>query len=165
MPTDGHSKLQRQLSGDLAGAGGELGEAGEDQEDGGLLLLLLGFDLGDLVLGGGEAGGRPFDFAEPSLAFGFVDPVFEVVTDLFQAGFLLQGDDQDRAADAGVFVDAVGSVGPPALAQRLLPPLEVGQELLPFLDCDSSVFLGWAEIAAAGDEGPVCFERVDRVDG
>ncbi|MCG7527185.1 hypothetical protein MHW47_22400 [Streptomyces sp. OfavH-34-F] len=31
-------------------------------------------------------------------------------------------------------MDAVGSVGPPALAQRQLPPLEVGQELLPFID-------------------------------
>ncbi|MGW2182966.1 hypothetical protein ACWCXX_33860 [Streptomyces sp. NPDC001732] len=71
------------------------------QEDGGLLLFLLGLDLGDLALGGGEAGGQAFDFAESSFAFGFGDPLFEVVADLFQAGLLVQGDDQDRAADAG----------------------------------------------------------------
>ncbi|MFE9797113.1 hypothetical protein ACFYRL_35960 [Streptomyces goshikiensis] len=74
---------------------------GRPRKTGGLLLLLLGLDLGDLVLGGGEAGGQAFDFAEPSFAFGFGDLVFEVVAALFQAGLLVQGDDQDRAADAG----------------------------------------------------------------
>ncbi|MEV8289618.1 hypothetical protein [Streptomyces niveus] len=48
-------------------------------------------------------------------------------------------------------MDAVGSVGPPTLAQRQLPPLEVGEELLPLLGGDSPVFLGWAEIAATGE--------------
>jgi hypothetical protein len=47
-----------------------VGEVGQPEEDGGLLLLLLGFDLGDFVFGGGEAGGQSFDFAEPSFAFG-----------------------------------------------------------------------------------------------
>ncbi|MFE3588113.1 hypothetical protein ACFXOY_11370 [Streptomyces niveus] len=30
---------------------------------------------------------------------------------------------------------------------------------------DSPVFLGWAEVAATGDEGAVRFERIDGVDG
>lgn len=92
----------------------QLGEPRQAQEDGRLLLLLLGFDPGDLVFGAGEAGGQSFDFAEPSFAFGFGDPVLEVVADLFETGLLVRRDDQDRAADAGVFVDAVGSVGSPA---------------------------------------------------
>jgi hypothetical protein len=66
---------------------------------------LLGFYLGDLVLGGGEAGGQAFEFAEPSLAFGFGDPRSEVVADPFRAGLLIQGHDQDRPAHAGVFMD------------------------------------------------------------
>lgn len=77
------------LLGGFAGADGELGEGGQAQEDGGLLLL-LSIDLGDLILGGGEAGKQSFDFAEPPFAFGFGDPVFEVVADLFEAGLLVQ---------------------------------------------------------------------------
>ncbi|MFF0451699.1 hypothetical protein ACFYT4_36070 [Streptomyces sp. NPDC004609] len=69
---------------------------------------MLGFDLGDLVLGG-EADGQSFDFAKPSFAFGFGDPVFEVVADLFQAGLLVEGDDQDGAADAGFSELSLGS--------------------------------------------------------
>lgn len=57
--------------------------------------------------------------------------LFEVVTDLFQAGLIVQGDDQGRA----VFLDAADAVavGPPALSQRQLPPLEVRRELIPSL--------------------------------
>lgn len=96
----GKFALQRLLGG-FAVPSGELGEGGQAQEDGGLLLLLLGFDLGDFVFGGGEAGGQSFELAEPFFAFGFGDPVFEVVADLFEAGLFVQSDDQDRAADAG----------------------------------------------------------------
>jgi hypothetical protein len=38
-------------------------------------------ELGEFVLGGGEADPQAFDFAEPALAFGFGDPVGEVVAD------------------------------------------------------------------------------------
>ena len=43
-------------------------------------------DLGELVLGAGEADLQALDLAEPALPFGLGDPVVQVVQDLFQAG-------------------------------------------------------------------------------
>lgn len=45
-------------------------------------------DLGEFLLGSGEADLESFDFTEPALAVGFGDAGQQVVTDLEQAGAL-----------------------------------------------------------------------------
>src|SRR5271169_6580206 len=61
---------------------------------------------------------------------------------------------------------AAGSVGPSAVAESDLPPLEVAEELVPFGVAGNAVFLAGAGGAAAGDERPVGvddFFGVDRL--
>lgn len=45
-------------------------------------------DLGEFLLGPGEADLQPLDLAEPALAVGFGDPAGQVVADLQQPGLL-----------------------------------------------------------------------------
>jgi hypothetical protein len=45
-----------------------------------------GVDLGELVLGAGEADLEALDLAEPAFAFGFGDAVVQVVPDFFETG-------------------------------------------------------------------------------
>ena len=54
-----------------------------------LVLALQGrVDLGELVLGAGEADLQAVDFAGPAFAFGFGDAVVQVVADLLEPGAL-----------------------------------------------------------------------------
>jgi hypothetical protein len=53
----------------------------------GLVAALQGrVDLGELVLGAGEADLEALDLAEPAFAFGLGDAVVQVVPDLLKAG-------------------------------------------------------------------------------
>jgi hypothetical protein len=45
-------------------------------------------NLGELVVGAGEADFEPFDLAVPAFAFGFADAGGEVVADLADSGLL-----------------------------------------------------------------------------
>jgi hypothetical protein len=65
-----------------SGAAGAIGECGHAELDGGGSSLEGGVDLGELVLGAGEADFESFDFAEPAFPFGFDDAGVEVVADL-----------------------------------------------------------------------------------
>ena len=55
-------------------------------------------DLGELVLGAGEADLQAVDFAEPALASGFGDAVVQVGADLLEPGALGWVWPQERAA-------------------------------------------------------------------
>src|SRR5690348_3779233 len=68
-------------------------------------------DLGDFVVGAGQAELESFDFAEPSFAFGLGDPGDEVVADVNDSLPLSRIWPVHRAAQAGVLVDARGGVG------------------------------------------------------
>jgi hypothetical protein len=70
-------------------------------------------------LGGGgvETDLESFDFAEPAVAASFAGAFAEVLDDLDEAAPLAGDDLEDRAADAGVFVFAGGSVGAAAGAE------------------------------------------------
>jgi hypothetical protein len=57
-------------------------------------------DLGEFLLGSGEADLEPFDFTEPALAAGFVDAGQQVVTDLEQARALGRVRAEQGAAQA-----------------------------------------------------------------
>src|SRR5215469_16901231 len=98
-------------------------------------------DLGELVLGAGEADFEPFDFAEPSFAFGFGDTGDEVVADLGDAGPLGGVWPVQGAAQAGVLVDARGAEGAAAQAGGDLAAFEVAEEFLPFGVGGGAVFL------------------------
>ncbi len=71
-------------------------------------------DLGEFVVGAGEADLESFDFAEPAFVFGLADPGGQVVADLGDAGPLGGVGPEHRAADAGVLVDAGGGERPAA---------------------------------------------------
>jgi len=57
-------------------------------------------DLGELVVGAGEADLQSFGFAGPALASGFGDAVVQVGPDLLEPGALGWVWPQERAADA-----------------------------------------------------------------
>ena len=106
-----------------------------------------GSDLNDLGFGSGEADAQPFNFAEPTLPFSFGDPVEEVVADLHQPGTLRRIWPQERAADAGVLMDACRSVCAGAGADGNLSALEVTEEVVPLGIGGGAVLLG-------GPQGP-----------
>jgi hypothetical protein len=89
-------------------------------------------DLGEFGAGSGEADLEAFDFAEPSFAAGFFDPGQQVLADIEEALALGWVGAQQRAAQAGVLVDAGGGVGATAGAEGDLAMLEVAEKLLPF---------------------------------
>jgi hypothetical protein len=72
------------VSGSPGAAAGDIGERGHAELDGGGASPQGLVDLGELVLGAGEAYLESFDFAEPALLFGFGDAGVEVVADLDQ---------------------------------------------------------------------------------
>ena len=76
---------------------------------------------------------QSFDFAEPAFVFGFGDAGDEVVADLGEPARWAGSGQSMRAADAGVLVDAWGAERAAAGADGNLAPLEVAEELLPFL--------------------------------
>jgi hypothetical protein len=73
------------------GAAGDVGERGHAEVDGLVLALQGRVDLGELVLGAGEADLEALDLAEPAFAFGLGDAVVQVVPDLLEAGPLGRG--------------------------------------------------------------------------
>ena len=84
-----------------------------------------GVGLGEFLFGTGEADLESFGFAGPAFAFGFGDAGQEVGADLLQAGPLGGVDPEERAADAGVLVDAGGAVCSSAVAEGDAAALEV----------------------------------------
>ncbi|WP_200841591.1 hypothetical protein [Actinomadura sp. K4S16] len=66
------------------GAARDFGEGGYAELDRFALASQGRLDLGELVLGAGEADHQALDFAEPALLFGFGDAVVQVGADLFQ---------------------------------------------------------------------------------
>ena len=68
------------------GAACDVGERGHAELDGLALAAQGGVDLGELVLGAGEADLEALDLAEPALALGFVDAVVQVGPPLCRAG-------------------------------------------------------------------------------
>lgn len=72
---------------------------------------------------------------------------------------------EHRAADAGVFVNAGGAERAAACSDGDFAPLEVAEELLPFLVGGDAVFLARAEGPSAGEEGQVRLDRFFGVDG
>jgi hypothetical protein len=68
------------------GAACDVGECGHAEVDGLVAALPGRVDLGELVLGAGEADLQALDLAEPALAFGLGDAVVQVVPDLLEPG-------------------------------------------------------------------------------
>lgn len=114
---------------------------------------------------GVEADLESFDFSEPAVAAGFADAVAEVLDDLDDAATLAGVDLEDRAADAGVFVLAGGSVGPSAGAEGHLAELEVLLEVLPLRRSRLAVFLLGTFGPAPVEEAPVGAHQVVLEDG
>ena len=122
-------------------------------------------DLGEFGAGSGEADLEAFDFAEPSFAAGFFDPGQQVLADIEEALALGWVGAQQRAAQAGVLVDAGGGVGATAGAEGDLAMLEVAEKLLPFCVGRGPVFLGRAQRPAAGNECAVAVDGFLGIDG
>jgi hypothetical protein len=122
-------------------------------------------DLGELVLGAGEADFEAFGFAEPAFAFGFGDAGDAGDADFGDAGPLVGVGPVQGAAQAGVLVDAGGAEGAAAEAGGELAALEVAEEFGPFGVGGGAVFLGRPQRAAAGEEGQVGLDRLVGVGG
>jgi hypothetical protein len=88
-------------------------------------------DLGELVVGGGEADLESFGFAGPAFAFGLGDAGQEVVADVLQSLFLGRVNPEEGTPGACVFMDAAGSPGPAAVPEGKAAAFEVAEELFP----------------------------------
>lgn len=97
----------------------------DSQEDRGIPAGLSGVQPGEFLLGCGVTDGEPLNFAELSSAFGFGNPVGEIVADLDQPRPFGQRHNEDGASNACVFVRATGSAGPTAVTEGNFAPLEV----------------------------------------
>ncbi len=123
-------------------------------------------DLGELVVGAGEADLESFDFAEPAFVFGFADAGDQVVADLGDAGPLGGVGPEHRAADAGVLMDAGGGERPAAVC-----PAETLRRSKWPRNCShsSSVGVRYSSVgsqgAAAGQECQVVLDHLVGVDG
>jgi hypothetical protein len=84
------------------GAACDVGERGHAEVDGLVLALQGRVDLGELVLGAGEADLEALDLAEPAFAFGLGDAVVQVGPDLLEPGSLGGVRPQERAPDARI---------------------------------------------------------------
>jgi len=124
------------------GKAGDVGEGGHTEVDRGASCYEL-VELGQFRFGCGEADFQSLDFTEPAFTFGFVDAGLQVLQDLQQAIALGGVRAQQRATDACVLVDAVGSIGAATVAKGDLALFEVAEELLPF-------FVGWGPVLLAG---------------
>src|SRR6516164_412242 len=99
-----------------------------------------------------EADLEALGFAGPAFAFGFADPGGQVVADAFQPCPLSWVNAEEWAPDTAVLVRAAGCVGPAAVAEGDLAPLEVAKEFFPFLVAGDAVLFAGPGGAAAGDE-------------
>jgi hypothetical protein len=122
--------------GGLAGAcgvgdctAGGVGEGRHAEGDGGAATSGDLVHLGELAPGAGEADFQALGFAELPGFLGLGDPVGEVAADLGQAGTLSGVGAQQRAAQAGVLVDAGGVVGAAAVSESDPAAFEVAGEL------------------------------------
>ena len=120
----------------------------------------LRVELGNLLLGVGQAALQSFDLAEPTLAFGFQDAREEVVADLDEPRPFGRANVQDGAADTSVLTSTVSSVCAPAVAQGELAALKVAEKLVPFLRGDGAVFLDRPQSPAPGDERSMCLDGI-----
>jgi hypothetical protein len=75
-------------------------------------------DLGEFVVGAGEADLESFDFAEPAFVFGFGYAGCEAVADLGDAGPLGRVGPEHGAPEAGVLVNAGGGESAAAVPDR-----------------------------------------------
>jgi hypothetical protein len=132
--------------------GGDLGEGWHAQVGGGAAAGGGVVHLGELVPGCVQVGLAAFGLAEVAVAFGFFDAYRQVQDDLGEAGSLGRIGTQERAADAGMLVDAGGAVSAAAVAEGDFPAGEVAAEFLPFSIGDRPVFVGGAQGASACDE-------------
>ena len=119
----------------------------------------------ELLFGTDKAYFESLDLAEPALGACLCDAGDEIVADLDQAVLLGRIGPEHRASDAGVLVDAGGAERASACADRDLAPLEVAQELLPFIVGRRSVLLVRPQGSPAGEKGEMCLNGVVGVDG
>ena len=70
------------------GAARDVGECGHAEVDGLVLAAQGRVDLGELVLGAGEADLQPLDLAEPAFTLGLGDAVVQVGADLLEPAAL-----------------------------------------------------------------------------
>jgi len=89
-------------------------------------------DLGEFVVGAGEADLESFGFAEPAFAVGFCDAGGEVVADFGDAVSLGGVGPVQGAAQAAVLVDAGGGERAAAGAGGDFAAFEVAEEFFPF---------------------------------
>jgi hypothetical protein len=84
------------------GSPGDAGECGHADVDGAGLPPEGRVDLGELVVGAGQADLQSLDFAGPAFAFGFGDAVVDVAADLLNPGALGWVWPQERAPDTSL---------------------------------------------------------------
>src|SRR5205814_6408844 len=128
-----------------------IGQSGHAQVHGGGAAGPL-IQLGEFLLRRVEADLEALGFADPAFAFGFADAGGQVVADSFQPCPLSWVNAKEGAPDATVLVHAAGPVGPAAVTERDLAPLEVAQEFFPFGIAGDAVLFAGPGGAAAGDE-------------
>lgn len=170
VPASSDHRRRRQRSssrrlrrcGHRSSASNDLPEGGNSQADSLLLPGDLRVELGDLLLGVGEAALQSFDLDEPTLAFSFQDACEEVVADLDEPRPFGRVNDQDGASDTSVLMSTISSVCATAVAQGELAALKVAEKLVPFLRGDGSVFLDRPQSPAPGDERSMCLDGVRR---
>jgi hypothetical protein len=88
-------------------------------------------ELVELLAGSSKADLETVSFAEPSIGSGFGYAGNQVVTNLDKPPTLGYVRAQQRAADAGVFVDARRGIGTTACAECDLAPFEGGRGIPP----------------------------------
>jgi hypothetical protein len=103
-------------------AGNDVGERGQAELDCLALAAQGRLDLGELVLGAGEADLEALDLAGPAFALGLGDAVVQVVPDLLEPAALGGVWSQERASDTGLtemilvtYPDRCGVQGVPVL--------------------------------------------------
>lgn len=101
-------------------------------------------ELGEFLLGAGEADAQSVEFAEPALLSGFGDAVEQVVADFDEPGALCGVGSKQWTAQAGMLMNTRRVVGAPACPERHLAAFEVAEELVPFGVGGGAVFLAGA---------------------
>src|ERR1035437_1530163 len=122
-------------------------------------------DLGELVLGAGEADFQALDFAEPAFALGFGDAGQEVVADLGDAGPLGGLRPVHAASQTAMLVNAGRAECAPAYYGRDFPALEMPEEFLPFLFAGDAVFFAGPLCPPPGEERQVGLDGLLRING
>jgi hypothetical protein len=134
----------------MAGPDATFGEAGLADRDGGAragpdggVAVGAPVELGELVVGAGEADLEALDLAEPAFAFGLGDAGQQVVADLLQSGSLRRVWSQERTSDTSMLMNAGTSKSAGAGPDGHLPLLEMSKESVPLFFGGGSVFFAW----------------------